>query len=538
MWGKNWRQEIWAGLSDSIWDLIVIGGGITGAGILKEAARLGLRALMLEQNDFASGTSSRSSKLVHGGLRYLRQFQWRLTRASVREREHLLEVGAGLIERLGFLYAAYEGTRPPAWMIATGLTVYDILALRWDHKYLDADSFRELAPDLTAIGLRGGFSYYDAKTDDARLTLRVIREAVRKGATALNYAQVVGLTFRRDGQVGGVIARDRETGQTTNITAKVVINATGAWADELRAQIGARPRLRPLRGSHLIFPAYKLPVAQAITFPHPDDGRPVFVIPWEGATLLGTTDCDHREPLDREPSISPDEVRYLMRALEAHFPALHLRPCDAIATFSGVRPVIGTGKDDPSKESREHAIWDERGLITVTGGKLTTFRLMALDTLKAASAYLSPIPPIRPDHPILDPVGDLAPELEALPPTDRLRLYGRYGAEAAHVIRAAGKGELKHIPGTQALWAEVRWAALAEGVVHLDDLLLRRVRLGLLCPEGGLGLLDRLEPLIRAGTGWDKRRWQQEVERYTGIWHNSYSAPGEGKPLSDILDVA
>ncbi len=527
MWARGWRERVWAEL-DRPWDLIVIGGGITGAGILREAARAGLRTLLVEAHDFASGTSSRSSKLVHGGLRYLKQGEVKLTFESVRERERLLREGRGLITSLGFLLPTFIGDRPPAWVFGLGLTLYDLLALQWSHRHYDAEDMRDLCPPLSERGLLGGYRYFDAQTDDARLVLRVIREAVREGGTALNYARAENLLRQRNGQVCGVVLCDQvETTRrvvSVEVRASVVINATGAWADDLRAQIGQRGRLRRLRGSHLIFPAHRLPLRRAVSFLHPADRRPVFAIPWEGVIVFGTTDVDHSATLEAEAVISAAEVEYLLDALRYAFPALELGSDDVLATFSGVRPVVDTGQANPSKESREHVLWSENGLLTVTGGKLTTFRLMAHDALQAVRARL-------PGHPHFDPGGRMLiapPDLGPAPdfdPATRLRLLGRYSADAPDLIAAAAPRELESIGNSVALWAELRWAARAEGVVHLDDLLLRRVRLGLLLPNGGLDFIERIRAIVQPELGWDDDRWAREAADYARLWKRCYSLP-------------
>lgn len=521
MWSINWREETWSQLAQP-WDIIVIGGGITGAGILREATRLGLHVLLLEQRDFAWGTSSRSSKLVHGGLRYLKEGKIGLTRASVHERERLLDEGPGLIDPLGFLLATYRGDHPGRWMYQAGLAVYDLLALQWSHQRYGAADFQKLAPNILQEGLKGGFRYGDAQTDDARLVLRVMREAVAAGGTALNYVTVETLP-RSNGQVCGVQVRDGVSGATATLSARVVINATGAWADRLRGQVGAAPRIRPLRGSHLIFSAQRLPLSQAISFLHPFDRRPVFIFPWEGVTLVGTTDVDHDLALDVEPAITPAEVTYLMAAADAQFPSLRLTVADVIASYAGVRPVIGSGQVDPSKESRDHVVWEEAGLLTVTGGKLTTFRLIALDVLREVRHRLPTLPTINSEQSVLN---QFDTQLSAsLTEAQRRRLLGRYGAEAVAVVAAAQPGELEPLPGTLTLWAELRWAARAEGVVHLDDLLLRRVRLGLLLPAGGAAYLPRVRALCQAELGWDDARWQAEEEAYRALWQRCYSLP-------------
>jgi len=524
MWSRNWRDEIWSGL-DQPWDIIVIGGGITGAGILREATRAGLRALLVEQRDFAWGTSSRSSKLVHGGLRYLQEGKVRLTRASVRERERLLEEGPGLIDPLGFLLATYKGDSPGRRMFSAGLTIYDLLALQWTHRYFKAADFRMLAPYVAQEDLQGGFQYGDAQTDDARLVLRVIREAVIDGGAALNYARVEGLLRNVQGDVTGVRLHDVERGRAADVHARVVINATGAWADRLRQQVGGKPRIRPLRGSHLVFAGWRLPIAQAVSFLHPLDRRPVFIFPWEGITLVGTTDVDHAGPLDEEPRISPQEVAYLMAAVETQFPSLGLTLDDITATFAGIRPVIGTGKADPSKESRDHVVWEEAGLLTVTGGKLTTFRRIALDALKAAADRLPGLAHLDKKIPVLNPVDLMLPLREGIDEGWRRKLLGRYGADAPALVAAARSGELKPVAGSHALWAELRWAARAEGVVHLDDLLLRRVRLGLLLPAGGEAILPQVRAICQDELGWDDATWEREQAAYLALWRRCYSLP-------------
>jgi glycerol-3-phosphate dehydrogenase len=488
---------------------------------------------LVDRRDFGWGTSSRSSKLVHGGLRYLKEGKVRLTRASVHERQRLLHEGPGLIDPLGFLLATYEGDRPGRWTYRAGLSVYDLLALQWSHRHYSPEDFQMLAPHIAQEGLVGGFRYGDAQTDDARLVLRVIREALADGATrgsgaslALNYVAAEEVV-REGGRVGGVRLRDvaQPEGRAAVARGRVVINATGAWADGLREQLGLAARIRPLRGSHLIFPAWRLPVAQAVSFLHPVDRRPVFIFPWEGITLVGTTDVDHDQPLDEEPGIGPGEVAYLMAAVEAQFPSLHLTLGDVVSTFAGVRPVIGTGKADPSKESRDHVVWEEEGLLTVTGGKLTTFRVIALDVLRAVGHRLPDLPPLDDEVPVLDPVDvDLAVE-NHLDEAARRRLLGRYAADAPALVVAALPGELAPVPGTQTLWAELRWAARAEGVVHLDDLLLRRVRLGHLLPGGGAALLPRIRAICQPELGWDDARWAVEEAAYLDLWRGCYSLP-------------
>jgi glycerol-3-phosphate dehydrogenase len=521
LWDSGGRAGL-PGVLAREWDVIVIGGGITGAGILLEASRRGLKALLVEQRDFAWGTSSRSSKLVHGGLRYLKEGQFALTRESVREREHLLRQAAGLVEPQSFAFGDYEGRKPGRRMFLFGLAIYDRMAGRRERHYFDRTEFAALAPNLAVEGLKGGMVYSDAKTDDARLVLRVLQEAARHGGVAVNYMPVEEL-LRAGGVCAGVRLRDALTGEQHEARGRLVISATGAWADRLRG-VGAATRLRPLRGSHLVLPAWRLPLAQAISLMHPADGRPVFAFPWEGVTLVGTTDVDHKDGMSSEAAITRAEVDYLMAALHDQFSRLQLRESDVIATFAGVRPVIDSGNADPSKEGRDHALWLEDGLLTVTGGKLTTFRVIALDALKLAATLL----PDWKDQLEPQPVFSAVPALRYrrdLPPGQAQRLQGRYGALAQQLIDAAQPGELELIAGTESVWAQLRWAARRESVHKLEDLLLRRSRIGIQLRGGGVDIIDRIRAICQPELGWSDQRWDAEQGAYLALWNTHYSLP-------------
>jgi glycerol-3-phosphate dehydrogenase len=522
MWNKNWRESVWDRL-DKEFDLIVIGGGITGAGILREAARAGLKAVLFEQGDFASGTSSRSSKLVHGGLRYLKNAQIKLTWESVREREHLLKEGRGLVTPLPFVMANFRHDKTPAWVFGAGLSVYDIMALKWNHAAYDPGGLRDLIPQLSSPRLASGFRYFDAQTDDARLVMRVILEAAKDGGAALNYARVEGL-LKSKNRVTGVAVRDLAPGavRTAEVHARVVVSATGAWSDEMRNQVGAPARLRILRGSHIFLPQSRLPLARAVTFMHPVDGRPVYTLPWEGVTLVGTTDVDHEASPSTDLRISQAESEYLMQAVTHAFPDLDLKQADVQSSLAGLRAVVDTGKSDPSKESREFVLWNESGLLTVSGGKLTTFRLMAQTALRAVRSVLPEHPRLGSEERVLDP---LPPEttLCDIPPELRLRLMGRYGAQACNLVEAAKEGELQAIGPSPSLWAELRWAARNEGVVHLEDLLARRVRLNINLPEGGMGEMEKIRKIAQPELGWNDARWEQEEKAYRQLWQDCYS---------------
>jgi glycerol-3-phosphate dehydrogenase len=526
-----WRRGGRAGLPDLMaqeWDLLVIGGGITGAGILLEAARRGLRALLVEQRDFAWGTSSRSSKLVHGGLRYLKDGHLHLTRESVHERESLLRDAPGLVEPQGFAFAHYDGQRGRRSFLA-GLAIYDLLAGRRERHWLGSDEFLTRAPNVARTmadaGLAGGIVYTDAKTDDARLVLRVLDEAMAHGAAALNYVaarSLIRADGRADGRVSGALLHDAIADATHEVRARVTVDATGAWSGALH---GKGPRLRPLRGSHLILPAWRLPLSQAVSLMHPQDGRPVFAYPWEGTTLVGTTDLDHEQPMTMAPRITRAELDYLLAALHAQFPALGIVEQDVLSTFAGVRPVIAGGHAEASREGREHTVWSEEGLVAVAGGKLTTFRAIALDALKQVRAQL----PDWGDR--LQPCRVFAPA----PPTcgSRLRgcqlrrLHGRHGPSTGALLAAAGEGECESIPGTDTPWAELRWAARAEAVQRLDDLLLRRTRLGLQLREGGAALMPRIRAICQPELGWSDARWEREERDYAALWRSCHGLPRE-----------
>ena len=525
MWKNGWREEAWENL-DQEWDLLIIGGGITGAGVFRAAAALGLKVLLVEARDFAFGTSSRSSKLVHGGFRYLYNRQYQVTFESVRQRERLLQEAPHLVTPLAFTIPNYSAYHFPSWMLRCGLDIYDLMAPKWEHQTLTSTETALSFPGLRTEGLLKGFRYKDAVLDDARLVLRVIQEGVALGGTTLNYAKVENLLRDHSGKVCGISLTDTSglAARSAEVKAKAVINATGPWADELRAGLNAPGRLRKLRGSHLIFSRERLPIREALTIFHPKDRRAMFVLPWEGTTLAGTTDIDHDPALERsapEPFASRGEIDYILEALDFIFPQLAIGEGDILSSFAGLRPIISGSADSPSKASRAHRVWVEDGLVTITGGKLTTFRLMARQALNAMLTSIGSDIRVSPKMRVVNPLEKF---LSTMLGADQLNyLNGRYGSEITLMLGEMDKEDFKTIEPLPNLWAELRWAARAGGAAHLNDLLLRRVRLGMLLPEGGKAIMPRVRAIVQNETGWDDARWQAEEAAYWRIWKTCYS---------------
>ncbi len=496
MLGK--RNEI-NQLADQQWDLLVIGGGITGAGVMLEAARRGLKVLLVEQRDYAWGTSSRSSKMVHGGLRYIAQGDVKLTRHSLLERERLLKELPGLVERATYLFPLRKGVFPGRWPMKAVLWLYDFLAGIRDHRYLSLQQVKERAPALNTDGLTGAMCYTDALTDDCRLVMRTLLEATRHGGVAENYLQVTGVA--REEQGFSVSLHDLVSDQKRTVQAKQVVNATGAWADRFS---GSEARVRPLRGSHLFVDPERLPVSDCLTVMHPEDGRPVFVFPWEGVTCVGTTDLDHPQDMDIEASASNQEVEYLLRLINSQFPGRAISREDVFATIAGVRPVIASGKGgDPSKERRDHAVWGDNGVVTVSGGKLTTFRLIALDALLAT--------------------GLISEGEHRKGQKTKAAMYSK--------LEAAPPAVDEFLHANQDDDDFFDWLLEQEAVQHLDDLMLRRTRLGLTQPQAGVAVLERRREQIKAALGWDDERWEKELSRYLDIHQQFY-----GVPVAPVVD--
>ena len=535
------------------WDVIVIGGGIVGAGILREATRRGLKTLLIEQKDFAWGTSSRSSKMVHGGLRYIAQGDIKLTKHSLEERERLLKEAPGLIYRMGYYFVIKQGQFPGRFIMGALLCFYDWLAGIKDHKFFNVKNSLKQFPKLLTNKLNGTYFYTDAVVDDARLVMRVIQESVQAGAKVMNYTKALNLLKDpKTQQVIGVrVEESTNTSQdkkTFEVKSSVVINATGAWADKLRNEVINEKRVRPLRGSHLVINHARLSINAALTILHPKDKRPVFIYPWEGAAIVGTTDLDHTDNLDSEAKINEQEVNYLLEAVNSNFSDQTITINDIISTFSGVRPVISSDKyfinqsskkkhfsKSASNERRDHAIWAENGLITASGGKLTTFRLTAIEAINVAMPWITLHNNnikmnVDNNQPVFSQksVNQLFKNELKQNKYERkwlARLIGRYGDNAVLLLAPAKTEETDKIANTQFCLAECRWAIQHEAVIHLDDLLLRRTRLGLLLKNGGEELFSRLFTIFEQELGWSNTMWQDEITRYSLIWQTYYSLP-------------
>ena len=526
MFHPGWREQSLKMLDNHV-DVAIIGGGITGCGIALDAAQRGLRTVLLERGDIASGTSSRSSKLIHGGLRYLKQMQFRITRLACRERDRMLTLDPHLVRSINCVYPAYEGDRTPGWQVDLGLWMYDRLTGRPEkHRQLSRKEIAELAPGLRTDELDRALAYTDGVADDARLTWAVAATAHSYGAAVLPRAEVEDALRNTEGRITGLLIRDLENDRVVPLEARVVINAAGVWTDAVRFRLGLEgARLRPSRGSHLILPRRSIPLEAGVTFPAPDDGRPVFLIPHPEGLLLGTTDIFYSGDLD-DPRPSRPEVDYLMRAVRAAFPSVPAESLNPLGAFAGLRPILDTYAENPSEASREEDIWEEQGLLSVSGGKLTTWRSTAEEAVDAA-LNLMPEEDTRSVSPCATkgtPLAGLCPTdlgvrlatVDGLEPTVAGGMARRLGGLAWHTpLLARTQRDLQPFDATPDLCpAEVRAHLRWGGVLHLDDLLLRRVRLGLWNPATAREIVPTLEPIIRKELGWGRRRWTSEEKAF------------------------
>ncbi len=486
------------------WDLALIGGGATGLGVALDAAARGYRCVLLEKSDFAKGTSSRSTKLIHGGVRYLRQGNVALVRDSLRERGILLQNAPGLVKPLPFLVPSYRWHESPYYGI--GLKMYDLLAgnLGIDSsRHLSRGEALDFLPNLEASGLRGGTLYYDAQFDDAGLALATARAAAGQGAVLLNYAEVMGL-LKADGRVRGVGVRDIESGREFELTARVVVNATGPFTDEVRRMDDSKtlPLITPSQGVHIVLDSTFLPGDGALMVPRTDDGRVIFMIPWQGKVLVGTTDTP-REDAPLEPQALPGEIDYLLEHAARY---LKVRPSreDILSVFAGIRPLAmpgrGRGGEKTSAVSRDHVLrTSESGLVTITGGKWTTFRKMAEDTVDLAARLAG---------------------LEARPcTTGQLALVP--GAVEAVQEEVAGRYDPRIACGE----GEVRRGVQEEMARTVEDVLARRTRCLLLDARASAAIAPAVATEMAKLLGRDGKWIKEQVAEFEALARR-YLPPG------------
>ncbi len=486
------RREGLERLARESWDILVVGGGITGAGIARDAVLRGLKTALVEREDFASGTSSSTGRMVHGGFRYLESGQVRLVMESLAERNLLRRTAPGLVFPHPFLIPVYG-----SWLglarIAAGVALYQLLALRRTAGAAGVvlgRSALDLEPALRARGLAGGALYWDCLTDDARLVIAVVLDAHRRGAVVANHAPVVGL-LRAGGRVAGVALRDELTGVTCEARARVVVNATGPWLDRVAAMAGARePVLRPTRGSHIVVPRDRPGARRAIIFKSPADRRYLYLVPWQRQAIIGTTETDY-EGAPEEAYATQEDVAYLLDAAEGAFGASAPRSGDVLSTFAGVRPLVDRPGVSAYRLPRDYHIGEgPDGLISVAGGKLTTFRRMAEEAVDEACRRLERPADGRPCRTAAEPIVP-HPEQEA-------------------------SGDLARplMPGLPYLRAQVVGAATAEMAVTLSDCLVRRLRLIHEAPDQGLECAEEAARLMAPRLGWGEDEVREQIVGY------------------------
>ncbi len=516
-------------------DLLVIGGGITGAGIARDAALRGFRTALVDKGDFGSGTSSHSSRLIHGGIRYLEQRDFRLVFEASRERRVLLRIAPHLVWPLPFLFPVYRGARVPAWKLRAGMWLYDALAAFRNvkrHRWLNPKQVRRAEPALKDRGLTGAALYWDAQTDDARLVLATMRSAARAGALVANYAEVTSL-LKPDGRVRGAAVRDVLSGEIRTVRALVVVNAGGPWVDALRRMDdpAAPPLLRPTKGAHVAVPRRRIGHERAITLFSPIDGRVMFVLPWGELSYVGTTDTDADAPPDGV-RVTADDVTYLLRSANAAFPDAHLAANDVVSVWAGLRPLLRQDQGAaPSQVSREHRVVESaQGLITIAGGKLTTYRVMARDVADRVAARLHeldgrPIAPRPPTDRLPLPGGEAA-ELGVLVEGARARgvpeatarhLVASYGSDAAAVLNLVDRDRALGEPivgGRPEIWAEVAHAVEREMALRIQDVLVRRLHLLYEYAEQATAVAAPVAQRMKKLLGWDDVREAEELVDY------------------------
>jgi len=535
------------------YDVVCLGGGITGAGVARDAAHRGLKVALLDKGDFGSGTSSKSSKLVHGGLRYLEQGELKLVFEGTAERSLQMRRAPHLVRPIPFLVPIYKRNRPGLAVIDIGLWIYDALAMFRSpklHKTYRGKRVKALEPALGTDGLAGALEYYDCMTDDARLVLENVLDARALGADVLSYTRATGVVRDGRGRVAAVRARDELTGAERELPCRAVVVAAGPWTDEVLGTVGVsfgRPLLRPTKGVHVVVDHARLPVTRAVTL-FTRDKRVIFCLPWVERTVIGTTDTDFAGDPD-DVAADRADVTYLCEHANEFFPEAKLGADDVIATWAGLRPLIappeGDGASRASDVSREHEVFvREEGVVVVAGGKLTTYRRMAKEVVDRAVEWLQnrgdaafegrvirrcrtkhrPLPGAQGlealELPGQKAIAALAARLAAgakLPARVAEHLAQTYGTRADQVV-ARGRAEpalLDRIdPELPYLWAEVDHAVDADLARTVEDVLARRIPLGLRGRDQGLAVAERVAERMAARLGWSAAERARQVERY------------------------
>jgi glycerol-3-phosphate dehydrogenase len=543
--GAAARHEHLRALGDETWDLLVIGGGITGAAAARDAAGRGLRVALVDAGDLARGTSSRSSRLIHGGLRYLETGNLKLVFEASAERRRLLDLASHLVHPLRFVFPVFRNGPVGFRKLQAGMWLYDGLSLFRNiarHKMLARDATRAEEPRLRTDGLAGAAVYFDASVDDARLTLANARGAHEAGAAVVPHAEVVG--FLRNGSgLAGARVRDClvEGAETVEVRARVVLNATGPWSDAVRklADPGAAPRLRPTKGVHILVRRDRLGNRNAITFQSPVDGRVMFVLPWGEFSYVGTTDTDYAGS-PAEVRADADDVRYLIDSANSVFPEARLTADDVVSTWAGIRPLLSPSGPEgglaASATSREHEIWRDRGgLLNIAGGKLTTYRVMAKQVVDVAARALKdehrvesgssptadlPLPgdPREAWEPFRDRVvaAAVAAGLAADVGEHLARAYGEDADAVLAAARADAGLAARLMEGHPYVWAEVGHAVRAEMAMTLEDVMVRRLHLFYEAADGGLAVAKEVARRMAAepGIGWSEAEAAAQVEAY------------------------
>ena len=522
------RAEAWQKLATTTFDVLVVGGGVTGAGAALDAATRGLSVALVEARDYASGTSSRSSKLFHGGLRYLEQFNFGLVREALRERELMLtRICPHLVKPVPFLFPLTHRLweRP---YVSAGMTLYDTMGGARSvprHRHFTRGGALRKAPALKRTALTGALMYYDAQADDARHTLTVARTAATYGATVLNSAEVVALRHAGERIVGARV-RDVETGEEVDVNASVVVNATGVWTDDLQTLAGGRGRfhVRASKGVHIVVPRDRINSETGLILR--TEKSVLFVIPWGTHWIVGTTDTDWS--LDKaHPAASRADIDYILDHVNAVL-SVPLTHDDIQGVYAGLRPLLSGESESTSSLSREHAVArPQPGLISIAGGKYTTYRVMAADAIDAAlqdvggstpPSVTEHIPLVGAEgyHAMVNQVDRLASRAK-LPVWRMQRLLDRYGSLTPELLALAEDDPslLEPLQGAEEyLRAEIAYAASHEGALHLDDILARRTRISIETPERGVASASESARLVAPLLGWDDERVGNEVEAY------------------------